>query len=185
MEWKTNDVLQRKYQHSWVVFEDEQGTLSSHWVNECHWNGSQPIFFEGPNVLANHLPVYYPIESGYYTSPKEEPYLLVILFSPEKNFKVGVSPDGWILNKVNTGSGNLSDCGIGPGTKLDLLNPPDRTKFLIRGIGIISRNYLISTNKIFFKGNQIGLKHENKIILDQDIFRKDLSSLLGCQWQIS
>jgi hypothetical protein len=184
-EWPTNDVLQRKYQDSWVVFEPPEGQLYQGWVDGCEMGGSGPIFFLSNIGEVKHLPVYYPIESGYYTLSKGNVLLLERKFTPHKNYHVGVGNNGWSLWECNTGDGGNSPKHITKDSRIDFLNPIDRSRFLTRGLGVVNRKYLITADQVFYKGNQIGMRSGSIIILDNINFQKDLQFVLGPTWQVS
>lgn len=185
VEYPASDVLDRKYSSSWVILEDEQGKLIQLWVDGVHQNPTGPIFISGTLNIAGKFPIYYHIESGYYLNSKGDPFLIQRQFTPHKFFKVGFSSSGWAATLLNTGTGAQGVVKIDRGLDIDLLNPPDRKPFLTRKIGIASRRYFITPSRVFFKGNQIGVRApENKILLDNHIFKHDLINTLGKEWQV-
>jgi hypothetical protein len=181
-EFPAGDVMDRKYSGSWVIMDDSNGNLSQVWVDAA---GANPFkFVSRDKEITDKWPVYYPIESGYYVDKKERCFLVERAFTPHKSFKVGFSGNGWKAHEVNTGTGTLKQWRIDPLLELDLLNPPDRKPFLSRGLGVASRRYLITLNRAFYKGNQIGLRLDNKIMLDNHVFKQDLIKTLGPLWQV-
>lgn len=184
-EWPSTDVLQRKYMESWVIFEDPEGKLYQAWVDNCEVTHQGCVYYLHGIGPTNNLPVYYPIESGYYASAKGTPLVLERKFTPQKNFRVGVDGHGWWLHETNTGDGSSVQRPISRDSKIDLLTPLDRSRFLTRGLGIVCRKYLVTTDQIFYKGNAIGAREKNVIILDNTSFHKDLQTILGSSWLVS
>lgn len=184
-EYPSVDVLQRKYQDTVTIFEHSQtGELFQAFVRDFSQSDKGFIFLDHGGHPVPGLPVYWPFESGYYVNRYGEVYLLERRFSSHKHFQVGLSGKAWALFKVNTGTGNRSERYIDTAELVNFIAPHDKTKFLTRGIGALNRRYMLGSHSIFYKGNVIGARQQEKIVLDNELFKPDLKQVLGPSWRV-